>query len=1054
MYRQIKLLNVILIVSLITCLKGFTQDYKVKNYNTSDGICHPFVYTINQDVKGYIWIGTGEGLCRFDGFNFSSADVNDSLNGQVAMVSFKDTEGNLLFGFNSGMLVSYDGIKFKIADPDIKINGAITGIAQFGNQGYLLATLNNGLVFINKNLTGGIKIDGIHEVMLTALYVSGNKLFIGSTDGMAVYEFEKIDKPFVRRISVDELSLVKIQDIQAGRDNKSWLIATQDAGAYRITLTNKSYTISPIGKEFKLDGEDFQSVYEDTDNNVWLSSLKNGLFKLSMPEKEGSYKSFTRLGKTNGLPGNSIKRVFEDLEGNIWIATYGDGLVIMHNQAFSFYNYPVPGIENNITAVTFFKDYMWIGGMGTIIKTRPENNKVIQTYNRNNGLPAAQINVLRGYGDNLYIGTENHGVYVLNTLSGNIKKLSYSENSLGNIVQSITIKDDVMYLGTRDGIYTYNLKTGIKQNYSTLNGMPHNDIKYVYIDKDNRVLFATRTNGIYQITGNGEVNLAYPTNRIEQEFNSITQDAEGNIWASTYGDGLYLFTPDTFYNFTVAGGLKSNYCYGLIAGNNNSIWVGHRMGISRVNTLKYTLQVYDVSKGISGDCNLNAMYPNETGVILIGTTEGLIMYDPAKEKSSRVPPFTNITKVIISDKEYDFTKDIVLPYSLYKLRIEFIGLSYSDPAAVKYQYKLEGHDLDWSEITSINYVIYPRIEDGEYTFLIRSFDSNGLCQEKPVSLHLKIKLPFWKTWWFIASSIAAIILAFLAIIKYREKKQKEFQAYLETELAARTKEVVEQKEEIELKNRDITDSITYAQRIQASILPPIKKLQQNFSGSFVFYQPRDIVSGDFYWFDKVNENKFIIVCADSTGHGVPGAFMSMIGTTLIKDICFREAGKAPSEILKVLDKELSNILNQNIDDGSKPPDGMDIIVCEIDLKTHYLRYAAAMRPLIVYKDGEQMYLKGSHSSVGGVYDKEVKTFQDEGLQLSKGDIIYMFSDGYPDQFGGSLGKKFKMVRLKNMLADIYQKSMEEQYLHVKNTFNLWKENYDQVDDVLFMGIKI
>ena len=293
----------------------------------------------------------------------------------------------------------------------------------------------------------------------------------------------------------------------------------------------------------------------------------------------------------------------------------------------------------------------------------------------------------------------------------------------------------------------------------------------------------------------------------------------------------------------------------------------------------------------------------------------------------------------------------------------------------------------------------------------------------------------------------------MVIIKFRERKQKQIQEYLEERLDERTREVVEQKEEIEIKNRDITDSINYAQRIQASILPPIKRLQQNFSGSFIFYQPRDIVSGDFYWFDRINANKFVIVCADSTGHGVPGAFMSMIGTTLIKDICNRSDINSPSAILAELDAELRNTLNQNLD-AEKSNDGMDIIVCEIDVKTLYLRYASAMRPMIVFKDGSLIYVKGSRSSVGGQYDKDDKEFRDEGIQLEKGDLIYMFSDGYPDQFGGPVGKKFKMVRMKNLLHDIYNKPMEEQYEYVKSTFNLWKENYEQVDDVLFMGIKI
>jgi serine phosphatase RsbU (regulator of sigma subunit) len=265
--------------------------------------------------------------------------------------------------------------------------------------------------------------------------------------------------------------------------------------------------------------------------------------------------------------------------------------------------------------------------------------------------------------------------------------------------------------------------------------------------------------------------------------------------------------------------------------------------------------------------------------------------------------------------------------------------------------------------------------------------------------------------------------------------------------------VVEQKAEIEHKNKDITDSINYAQRIQASILPPVSKIAENFSDSFVFYQPRDIVSGDFYWFDRVNESKFLIVCADSTGHGVPGAFMSMIGTTLIKDICMRNNIVSPSDVLATLDREITSTLNQNLDPKGKSTDGMDITVCEFDVKNHYLRFSSAMRPIMMLHKGELIYVRGSRSSIGG-YITEQKEFEDQGFQLEPGDIVYLFSDGYPDQFGGPLGKKYKMARLKNLMTDICHKPMDEQYNHVKNNFNLWKGDFEQVDDVLFMGIQI
>jgi serine phosphatase RsbU (regulator of sigma subunit) len=161
------------------------------------------------------------------------------------------------------------------------------------------------------------------------------------------------------------------------------------------------------------------------------------------------------------------------------------------------------------------------------------------------------------------------------------------------------------------------------------------------------------------------------------------------------------------------------------------------------------------------------------------------------------------------------------------------------------------------------------------------------------------------------------LLVFYLIIKVRERNLRLEKERIEKELKIRTREVMEQKAEIEHKNKDITDSINYAQRIQTSILPPISKIEKNFTDAFVFYQPRDIVSGDFYWFDKVTENKFLIVCADSTGHGVPGAFMSMIGTTLIKDICMRGDVNSPSEILATLDREITSTLNQNMDPKGK-----------------------------------------------------------------------------------------------------------------------------------------
>jgi ligand-binding sensor domain-containing protein/serine phosphatase RsbU (regulator of sigma subunit) len=1039
------------ILLLFACLVS-SQDYRISNFGVSEGISHPFVYTINQDNRGYIWVGTGEGLCRFNGFEFSADIVQDSLAVQVAGVSFKDSRGTLWFGYYNGDISSYDGHTFKKISPGIDINSAITGFAELNGGILLVSTMNNGLFTLNTNSGKTLVTEGLESGMFTALLVQGNTMLLGSQEGLAAYSIVNAGNKVRLEVSVSELDFIKVQDIQPSSLRNIFWIATEDHGVFRLELNGEKYTLSKTGVEFKIGNENVQSVFEDQDKQLWVSTLRSGVFRLGLPNGKGSFGMVTVFNKLNGLPGNAVKKVFEDLEGNIWIATYGDGLSLLSDQPFAFTNLQGPGLENDIQSIAVTENKVYfIGGTGGLFRYKKGEDK---SPVKITSLPSDRVTALHIDGRNLFIGTETKGLFLMDINSAVVHKVAYEAYSMGNWVSAIATDTQHVFLGTKDGIYQFNKDLHVEAHYTTNNGLPHNNIEHIFLDSQNRLLFATQTNGIYYLAPNGVITNLYPVNSGEIEFKSIAEDEEGGIWTATYGDGVICFKHDSVYQLMVPAGLKADYCYSIINGASHTMWVGHRLGVSRINTANMRISVYDLNVGITGDCNLNAVCSDNSKEVYFGTTEGLVSYDPAKDRKKKLPPFTNIVNLLISDKVYDFNKEIVLPYQLYKLRIEFIGLNYSDPQAVRYQYKLAGHDLEWSDVTAQSFAAYPRIEDGEYTFYLRSFNSEGLSQESPVTFKIKVKPPVWKTWWFITLSCLIVILSIYFYINIRERKQKKLQEYLERELEARTKEVVEQKEEIEIKNRDITDSINYAKRIQTSMLPPIRRLQQHFSGSFVFYHPRDIVSGDFYWFDQVNNNKFTIVCADSTGHGVPGAFMSMIGSTLIKDICTRIAGNSPSQVLQALDCELRNTLNQNLEDGTKPGDGMDIIVCEIDLKTHYVRYASAMRPMIIYRNSEEIFIKGSRNSVGGHYERADNLFADEGLQLSKGDIIYMFSDGYPDQFGGPMGKKFKMVRLKNLLQDINQKPMDEQFIHVKNTFNLWKENYEQVDDVLFMGIKI
>jgi serine phosphatase RsbU (regulator of sigma subunit) len=532
---------------------------------------------------------------------------------------------------------------------------------------------------------------------------------------------------------------------------------------------------------------------------------------------------------------------------------------------------------------------------------------------------------------------------------------------------------------------------------------------------------------------------------------SFSQTRDGMIWAATDGNGIFKFYKDSVQTVTKANDLMSNYCYSILADSDNNLWVGHSKGFSRFNSVTGAVRVFGTDFAKAGICNPAAMYGSADGKIFIGTTEGLIVYDKHKDRKSNIAPFPNINTIEINDEPYPYQPSFVLPYKHYKIKVYYSGISFSSPDKVYYSTFLSNFDPDWSKMTTSREASYS-LSEGKYKFSLISANQDGLSEGAPVTFTVLIAKPFYRRWWFILLTIAVLSCIIILIIRERDKAQKKIQAYLEKELEARTSVVMKQKGEIELQNIEITDSINYAKRIQTSILPDISKLKETFEDAFILFHPRDIVSGDFYWFDKLDEDRFVLVCADSTGHGVPGAFMSMIGSTLLQDIVTRKRISKPSQILSLLDKQIFSTLNQNVELGVSN-DGMDMVVCEFNISTRHIRFSSAMRPVILVLDGESFYIKGNRSSVGGESVIE-KFFDDQEYYLKEGDTVYLFSDGLPDQFGGTDGKKMKIARLKRMIEQMSKLPMDEQKRAMSKFYFDWKGSYDQVDDVLLMGIRV
>jgi serine phosphatase RsbU (regulator of sigma subunit)/tetratricopeptide (TPR) repeat protein len=258
------------------------------------------------------------------------------------------------------------------------------------------------------------------------------------------------------------------------------------------------------------------------------------------------------------------------------------------------------------------------------------------------------------------------------------------------------------------------------------------------------------------------------------------------------------------------------------------------------------------------------------------------------------------------------------------------------------------------------------------------------------------------------------------------------------------------RDQIAEKNKNITDSINYAKRIQQAILPSKEEMDKYLKEYFIFYKPKDIVSGDFYFYAEQN-GKVVIAVADCTGHGVPGAFMSMIGNDMLNQIIMEKGITKPSEILNHLNKSMKRALKQE-SEKAETSDGMDIAICAIDIRTRKVEYAGAMRPLY-YVTNEFSKIDGDSRSIGG-YTSEDFQFTNHDLNLNVGDTFYIFTDGYVDQFGGDKGKKFMTKNFQSTLSSIHKRPMFQQQDVLDQTLSNWKQEKEQVDDILVIGIRV
>ncbi len=544
---------------------------------------------------------------------------------------------------------------------------------------------------------------------------------------------------------------------------------------------------------------------------------------------------------------------------------------------------------------------------------------------------------------------------------------------------------------------------------------------------------------------------------------------EGILWLGT-DRGIGYMDNDRFIQLGFQKDLQQdhNVIKTIIpAISRNHLWIGTNSGLAYFNKDNHKVEFkIDSKEGLSGDeITTNGLFIDENCLFWIGTYHGISNFNIKVKKEEVYSPRVYLENIMMNGKKIDISSDRKFRYNENNFVFEVSGLFFSDERSIEYEFFLRGMKDDYRPIRRSNEfkAYYNNNPPGKYSFVYRARGSDNVWSYTQ-SYSFEIRKPFWETWWFRILAVVVLILIINLIYKLRTQQIQKQKRLLEIQVKERTIELEkankqiqkqrdlarEQRDQIGVQKKEITDSIHYAERIQRSLLPALKKVKQELADYFILFKPRDIVSGDFYWFTRI-DRRLILVAADCTGHGVPGAFMSMLGISFLNEIVNKNHIHDADGILNNLRDHVIEALQQKGQEG-EARDGMDMVVCVMNEENNTLQFAGANNPLYFIRNSKLEHIRGDKMPVA--IHPTMPDFTKHEIEYRKGDTFYIFSDGFADQFGGPKGKKFMYKPFKNLLLDIHDKPMDEQEKILDKVFEDWKGEQEQVDDVVILGFRI